>query len=198
MTKWSFKTPSLTYRRSHAGLVPGLQQAVKNSVIVSLRVAGVSWRTPQVCFLIATLLDFTAKVLQRILTVLSANTHKQSYYTINTVIAHALITQMTITSWHIKIHFQWILFFSRWEVLTDTWMKQNKVVCGEELFCLTSSYGTKGCFSSSSSSSPMQQQQQQNCMQNLLKAEPICYEQSQWVIGVDDGRYSRWTWFFKQ
>lgn len=67
---------SLTYRGTHAGLVPGLQQAVKDPVVISLRVTRVSWLTPEVGLLIATLLDFTVEILQWILTVWSANTHK--------------------------------------------------------------------------------------------------------------------------
>lgn len=58
----------LAYRGSHAGLVPGLKQAVQDPIVLPLRVAGVSRRAPQVGLLIATLLDFPVKVLQRVFT----------------------------------------------------------------------------------------------------------------------------------
>lgn len=82
----TYRGYKFTYRGSHAGLVPGLQQAVKDSVVLSLRVARVSRRTPQVGLLIAMLLDFTVKVLQRILTVVGPEAQSTHF---NTVIVHA-------------------------------------------------------------------------------------------------------------
>lgn len=58
----------LTYRGAHAGLVPGLEQTVKDPIVFPLRVAGVSGRAPQIGLLITTLLDLPVKILQRIFT----------------------------------------------------------------------------------------------------------------------------------
>lgn len=73
-TKWCISSP-VTYRGSHASLVPGLQQDVKGTVVISLWVARVTWFTPQVGLLITTLLDFTIEILQWILTAWSVKTH---------------------------------------------------------------------------------------------------------------------------
>lgn len=85
LEKHIFVSPCPTYRGAHAGLLPGLQQRVEHPVILSLRMAGVSRLTPQVCFLISTLLDFTGKIVQRIRTVRSANADKKR---------HELLTQI--------------------------------------------------------------------------------------------------------
>lgn len=102
---------SLTYRGSHAGLIPGLQQGVKHSVVFSPRVAGVSWLTPQVGLLIATLLDFTIEILQRVLTVW-LNKHKHPETQLSHI--HTIIRLYTweSTSFNER-NALWIVFFSR-------------------------------------------------------------------------------------
>ena len=63
----------ITYRGPHAGLAPGLNQGVKRTVIISLRVAGVPGLIPQISLLVSSLLDFTRKIVQWIWTLWSDN-----------------------------------------------------------------------------------------------------------------------------